>query len=72
MNKQTQKHRVLARLRRGSLTTRQATRELDVYRLSERIRELSWDGHHIEIDYPVQDGKRWARYWLVQEARVAA
>jgi len=68
----TQKQQILNHLRKGPITTWKAMNLYGVMRLSERIRELSADGHNIEIDYPrikTRHGRtRVAWYWLVEEA----
>lgn len=66
----TQKETVLAYLKRhGSITQREAGYELDVWRVSERIRELEQDGHRITHTPEKRHGKRWVRYALEPEQR---
>jgi len=68
----TQKEQILKHLRKGPITTWKAMNLYGVMRLSERIRELGYDGHDIEVErIRIKTRHGWtriARYWLVREA----
>lgn len=67
-----QNERLLSHLKRfKTVTTKQATDLLGIYRLSERIRELKWAGYKID-GYMVKVPSRWGgsrvmRYYYVGE-----
>lgn len=72
--RKTQKAQVLAHMRKyGHITTLIAFRRYDICRLSERIRELEEDGHHINKPRTTRNGKTYSVYSLVEwkQARAA-
>lgn len=59
---------ILARLKKGPLTPLEALREIGTLRLGARIYDLREKGHIIKTEMiPVSQGKRVARYTLVQK-----
>jgi hypothetical protein len=69
----SQKIRVLARLRRGPLTTLTARRELDVLHPAARIQALREDGHDIRTHWRTEETRqgrphRVAEYVLLTRA----
>ena len=65
-NKQTQRDRVLSRLRtRGGLTVREAVTELNVMSAPKRIEELRDEGYPITLDWVrTESGSRYGVYRL--------
>lgn len=68
----SQNKRIFNHLKRRPLTAAQAYKKFGCLRLAARIAELREDGHPIETETVSQGGKRFARYWLIEEARAAA
>jgi hypothetical protein len=72
--RKTQKQLVLSHMRQfGFITTLTAAKRYDICRLSERIRELEEDGHHINKPRTTRNGKTYSVYSLVEwkQARAA-
>jgi hypothetical protein len=71
--RKTQKAQVLAHMRKyGHITTLIAFNRYQICRLSERIRELEDDGHHINKPRTTRNGKTYSVYSLVEwQARAA-
>lgn len=70
----SQRMRILARLRRGPMTTTQARRELDVMHPAMRVLELRRHGHSIYTEMTRQETApgRWhtaGKYVLMREAK---
>jgi hypothetical protein len=57
---------VLLRQNPEGVTALQALREIGSFRLAARVWELRDAGHHIETDIVTVNGKRIARYRLVE------
>lgn len=72
--RKTQKAQVLAHMRKyGFITTLIAFQKYQICRLSQRIIELEWDGHHINKPRVTRNGKTYSVYSLVEwkQARAA-
>jgi hypothetical protein len=72
--RKTQKAKILAHMHRyGWITTLIAAKRYDICRLSERIRELEEDGHHINKPLITRNRKTYTVYSLVEwkQARAA-
>lgn len=62
---------VLARLRQGPLTPREALDELGCFRLAARIHDLRAEGHLILAETVKAGGKSFARYRIIETAEDA-
>jgi hypothetical protein len=68
----SQKLKVLSHLRSHNkgITSWEAIVNYRITRLADRIKNLKDDGHSIETIMEDKNGKRFARYYLVSEAKL--
>lgn len=66
----TQKLQVLNRLKKtkNGITSWEAIQDFGITRLAARIADLKDDSHKIEKITETNDGKNYARYFLISEA----
>ena len=65
----SQKARIISHLKRGPLTPLQALKLYGCMRLAARVAELRESGFPIQTQIVEQDGKRFAKYWLIKKTR---
>lgn len=65
----TQLEQILSHLRSAPITPMQALVDYGCFRLAARIRDLRDDGHEIHTENVEFDGRRFARYTLIKEAK---
>lgn len=65
----SQNELLLCRLRKGPITPIEALREIGVFRLAARVYDLRCKGHEIHSFTVEREGKEFAQYLLVREAK---
>jgi hypothetical protein len=58
---------ILSHLQRSSITAIEALNEYGCFRLAARINDLRMKGHDIHTEVAVKEGKRYAKYFLLNK-----